>query len=205
MKVILILITSTFLLGNVIAQEKKCTKNTGTSYISGNDFTNVLLEKNYNTIADINFKNENTLYHWGLKSNNLECKLCDNVYANLSLVFHNDNSLPTEVVMRYIIRPSTNEVVINYTYNIINEYAGNSLVTKLVEVNGGVEKIIYTHNNPENKSIEKSIRVVPGRSYYVDIVANYVSQTVKTIFQFDNLKITEQILSGSLVFNHNIP
>lgn len=204
MKRALLLLGSIFLgVATSFAQEKICKKNTGNSYISSNDFTNVLLEKQYNSVSDINLKNNNLRYHWRLKSNNQECELCEHIFADITPNWDSENFSPNQVVMRYIIRPSTNNIVLNYTYNIINDHIDNSLITKLVEVNTGKEKIINLHYNEGSNSVEKQISVVPGRSYYVDIVANYTSHIAKTVFQFDNLKITEQILSGSLVFNHS--
>ena len=202
MRRMLLLITGTCLWVNVVAQENSFNKNTGTSYISVNDFTNVLLEKNYNSISDITAQNNAILYNWRLKTDKEECELCNHVYADLTPIWDSENFQPLEVSMRYTIRPSTGNVNINYTYNIINSISGNVLITKVTEVNSGIEKIINIHKTNENKSVLNSIKVVPGRIYYIDIVANYGSEAAKTIFQFDSLSITEQVLSGSIVFNN---
>jgi len=200
MKRMLVITLSIFCVVSLTAQNKFI-KNTGASYISGENFTNILLEKNYNSVGDINFQDKSLLSIWRLKSNQTECELCQNIYAEMAPTWESKNFNPVEIVMRYMIRPSTNHVEINYTFNIIDNLNDNFLVTKLIEVHTGIEKIIDTHKNSENKSIKKNIHVVPGRMYYIDIVARYNSEKNKTIFQFDSLKITEQIVSGALVFN----
>lgn len=202
MKRVLFIVIGLFWGVNILAQEKNSIKNAGTAYISGNDFTNVLLEKRYNTISDITIKNDGVLNNWRLKSNRQECELCENIYADLTPVWNDAHFEPNTVIMRYIIRPSSSIIDMNYTYNIIDAHTGNMLITKLTEVNSGKEKIINIHDNNENKNVKSKINVIPGRAYYVDIIANYATNIVKTIFQFDNLNITEQISSGSIVFNN---
>ena len=184
-----------------LAQNTSLEKNNGRSYISDENFTHVLVEVNYNLLADINSDTKNSVNSWRLHANNTECTVCDNVFAEINPIWNTNSKFPLEISMRYFFRPSTNSVDINYTLNIINSHVGNTFIAKLTEVNSGIERIIGTLNKAQNKLFNEKIKVVPGRSYYIDIIANYASLTNKTIFQFDTLKITENILTGTMVFN----
>ncbi|UYW02569.1 hypothetical protein K5I29_06780 [Flavobacterium agricola] len=203
MKRIVLVCLALFVCLPLLAQNTAGLKKTG-AYIADSDFENVLVLKNFNSVSEIAMPHKNLVNQWLLKSEKDICKLCEESFVEVNPIWSDANQFPAEIIMRYIIRPSAQVVELNYTYNIINHFNENALITKLVEVHSGIEKIINEHREPENNLITKKIAVVPGRSYYIDVVAKYASKQHQTIFQFDSLKVSEQILSGTMVFNpHN--
>ena len=167
------------------------------TFISNEDYTKTLLEKNFNSVADLNNTNSDQNLTWNINNNN-ECTSCQNNYA----VIKQNNNIDQKTIkntLKYHFRPSTNKITIQYNTVIINENEANFLSTTIGEKNTKKEQIIQNHNNNKNQQIKKTINVVPGRIYYIEITANYNTKTTPTTFMLDTLKITESIRTGTMV------
>lgn len=179
-------------------------KNMSGTYIANKVFDKILLNKEYNTLNDINVIKNNLSFSWVVLNKINKCQSCDEFYANITPQWHAEDFVPSQVIMRYTIRPSSNSIDLAYIFNIEEVTEKNNLILKLEEAHSGKQLVIGNHydNNQINK-INKTIKVVPGRTYYLDIIANYTTKAFNTSFSIDNIIIKETIKEGTIVLSNS--
>lgn len=177
-------------------------KNPSGTFIADKNFSKTLLNKEFNTTNDLNVVRNSLSFSWTVLNKKNKCTTCNEFYANISPQWHNDDFVPSQVVMRYVIRPSSNSITISYDFAIEDANEANQLLFNLEEVTTGKILTLNKHITNTNTTNSKTIQVVPGRSYYLDIIANYTSKNHNTSFSVDNINVIENIKQGTIVLSN---
>ena len=179
-------------------------KNMSGTYIAEKAFEKILLNKDYNTLNDVNVVKNNLSFSWVVSNKKNICKSCDEFYANITPQWHVEDFVPSQVIMRYTIRPSSNSINIGYLFQIEDESDKNNLLIKLEEAYTGQQLTIGNHiKNEGTNQVNKTIKVVPGRTYYLDIIANYTTKSFNTSFSIDKINVKETIKEGTIVLSNS--